>query len=336
MSSNPSYKVCRVCKSANVSALHQGVKGFGINAEYDIIKCADCGMAFTYPFLTEEQIKEYYDDQAIAFNGSGGDDLLDDYKKHKSSYWKKLGINERFNEIIRMKPDAKSHLDIGCGAGFFIDYSREQGLDVYGLELSEWGFQSSRKLGLNTYKATIQDSGKLIPAVDVITMYDVLEHGIDPRDDLMRAYQLLNPGGILVVNLPNLDSFMSHATGKSWNKLIPPNHTYHFTKRALSKLVSDAGFEIRQVSTNHGSREELMQELLVSPWRVAGKIVPNLMRAYEMKDRPFNESGRSKSVAVIKVTQKIGRKLGPIGHVIIPVIGAFGAGEGLHLIAVKP
>ena len=49
--------------------------------------------------------------------------------------------------------------------------------------------------------------------------------------------------GLLVVSVPNVNSLEYKLFGRWWFQLDPPRHFYHFDKRSLSGLVTQAGFQ---------------------------------------------------------------------------------------------
>lgn len=327
---------CKVCGSWSWTDVYTDVPGFGIDRKFTIHRCAGCGTVATSHPLRDRELSRYYDSQAVAFNGKGDDKLVESYLRNREDYWYRLGYYNRLAEIRRVFPKAKTILDIGCAAGFFLDFLREHGYETYGLEVSAWGHGiATKKLHLNVKKAHVSElkEGEL-PPIDVVTMYDVLEHTEDPRADLVVIKDLMEYDGKIIINLPNIDSFISRVTGSQWNKLIPPNHTFFFTAKTLRHLVEDVGFDFVSASTNNGTSSELAAELGASFWRLLGFIFPPLAQAYTCKDLPFREH-KGVLVAMVKLTKKICSYLGFLVVPIMPFLTLFKKGEGLHLIAEK-
>ncbi len=327
---------CRICGSENIKTIYKDVAGYKMDRTFDLVQCQDCDIIFTDPFLSEQEMKEHYDSEAIAFNGTGGDDLIAEYKRNKPDYWRNLGYYKRLDEITRLHPGAKSMLDIGTGAGIFPDLCRNSGMDAYGLELSQWGHKAATKdLGLNVVQATINDlkPGDL-PKVDVVTMYDVLEHGVNPSADLAAVHKQLNKNGLLVVNLPNFESFVSRQAGKEWSKLIPPNHTYHFNRASLTKLLEKNGFEVVEATTNNGSPDEFAMEVALAAVGRLGVLVPSLKRAYLERSIPYHMN-KNLSTMAIKTVRKVSRHSGFLVTPLLPILNRLKHGEGLHIVARK-
>lgn len=296
-------------------------------------------MVWTHPFLTDVELQNYYDVQELSINGHNGETFIIQYQKDKSVVCEQLGYKQRLDEIFSCAPSAKSVLDVGCGTGLFIDFLQSQGIIAKGLELSRWSHAvATKRFSLSVFQKVLEDDNVLtmIEPVDVITMYDVLEHTRDPLHTLRNAYKILNPGGILVVNAPNIDGFISRVTGKYWNKHIPPNHLFFFNRTNIKNLIKGTGFSIESFTTNNGDKSEFIGELLSVPWQWVGKIVPAVERAYARKDELLsNDQPHKKLTVLIKVSRKLFRKLGLITGLIYPSLDSRGLGEGLHVILRK-
>lgn len=325
---------CFICGSTKSRLFYKNVKGFRISRGFDIRNCLICETYFTYPHLNQSELNTYYLNQETAFNGAEADKAVEEYLEDKTKFWKLLGYENRLDEIKKLSPNAKTILDIGCGAGFFLDYARSKGYKTYGLELTKWGSTTARKkFGLNVLQkdlAALKDNE--LPRLDVITMYDVLEHSSDPVKMLESAWRFMNKDGILIINLPNIDSLVSKATGKYWNKLIPPNHLFHFNKETLTKLIESRGFKVELVVTNNGSPDELAAEVLNSFWRLPSILVPSLERAFSSREEVEQVTFFS---VPIKFTKRVFAKMGFLVDPLLFILPALNLGEGLRLVARK-
>ena len=85
----------------------------------------------------------------------------------------------------------------------------------------------------------------LEPGFDVITMFDVIEHVRDPLAWLVRARELLAPGGLLVIETGDVASAWARLLGRHWYFLDPPQHLWYFTGDGLEALLARAGFRAR-------------------------------------------------------------------------------------------
>jgi len=141
-----------------------------------------------------------------------------------------LSTNRRgraFAEILRphLPKDARRYLDVGSAYGGFLIGFMELGLDVIGIELSENLVHLSRANFKDygredsTIKGDILDENLLsqLGKFDVITCIDMIEHVSDVPRAMKNMVQLLNPGGILVLQMPNKDSLSNVMADSHFN-----------------------------------------------------------------------------------------------------------------------
>jgi SAM-dependent methyltransferase len=110
---------------------------------------------------------------------------------------------------------------------------------VHGCELSEYAHGYAReRLGLDVDRAGFVDpSFAPTPGTfDVITLFNVLEHIPDPRRVADKIFDLLKPGGYLVVETWDPRSWLARLLGSRWPTYAPPTVLYCFTRRTLGQL----------------------------------------------------------------------------------------------------
>jgi 2-polyprenyl-3-methyl-5-hydroxy-6-metoxy-1,4-benzoquinol methylase len=78
-------------------------------------------------------------------------------------------------------------------------------------------------------------------------MWHSLEHVHDPVATLRSAFQLLVPGGLLLVAVPNVESAPARWFGADWFGLDLPRHLTHFSKATLGEMLAVSGFEVRNI-----------------------------------------------------------------------------------------
>jgi SAM-dependent methyltransferase len=84
---------------------------------------------------------------------------------------------------------------------------------------------------------------------DVVTLFDVLEHIPDIQIFFAEVGRILKPGGLLVVQSPNIRSVMATLTKGKWVWLSLPDHIYHFSTGSLSRFIESHGFAIKKLRT---------------------------------------------------------------------------------------
>ena len=164
--------------------------------------------------------------------------------------------------LIAKRKDTGRLLDIGAGCGGFLTAAQKRGWKVKGIEPSIQSVEVARgQYGLDIYNGAFQEydeNGKF----DVITFINVLDHSVEPWEEVKRAVNLLKPGGIVYFRFPNgfLHSFLFNASKKlNIERTIIRFlvfHEYCFTPGFIKKLLSDHGFtdiEVYNASLSGGS-----------------------------------------------------------------------------------
>jgi 2-polyprenyl-3-methyl-5-hydroxy-6-metoxy-1,4-benzoquinol methylase len=142
-------------------------------------------------------------------------------------------------------------LDVGCGYGFFSREALRQGFDVTALEVSdhEAGVAES-VVGLQPIRSSFEEFDSRAP-FDAILMSQVLEHALEPSVWISKARELLRPGGVLAIAVPNFGGIFRRLLGVRDFMIIPPAHLNYFDPKSIATLLSRSGFtaiEVRHVT----------------------------------------------------------------------------------------
>jgi SAM-dependent methyltransferase len=208
---------------------------------YSILRCPRCGLVFRAALPTRPELDEIYGPTYFG----GGDAAL------REGYLDYVGDADihRTNARARLRRLAAlvepgSLLDVGCAAGFFVDEATRAGWQARGVDVSrpmvEWG------------RATLAGDLRLGTLADVphdreetcITMWDYLEHAIDPRADVEGAFARLRPGGVLALSTGDAASALARVSLRRWHLMTPRHHNFFFTRRTIRLLLESAGFEL--------------------------------------------------------------------------------------------
>ncbi len=140
-------------------------------------------------------------------------------------------------------------LDLGCWVGFLLAEARECGWRTFGVEPSEFGSSYARdELGLDVVTGDLFSAELERASFDAIVMGDVIEHLVSPAAALARIRELLAPGGVVSLAVPDAGSGVARVLGKRWWSVIP-THVQYFTRGSLATLLERCGFEQLEVST---------------------------------------------------------------------------------------
>ncbi len=136
-----------------------------------------------------------------------------------------------------------SILDLGCGTGMILEAMRPLG-EVWGLDASRQALDFCRRRGLRRL-LEVQFPGAM-PAggpreLDLVTALDVLEHLPDDRGALRQIFQLLRPGGFLLLTAPAYDFLWSPHDAAN-------HHLRRYARRQLQERLTAAGFQVRKLT----------------------------------------------------------------------------------------
>jgi len=135
-------------------------------------------------------------------------------------------------------------LDIGCAAGFYVEYMKELGWEAYGIEIAEEPvFYGRSVLGLPLIKGDFLNwdlAGK--EKFELVTLWAVLEHMRDPVSILRKIRLHLTTGGLLLLSTCRW-GLQSRWKRESWRFLNVPEHLFYFGWKNLCELLENLGFQ---------------------------------------------------------------------------------------------
>ncbi len=223
-------KKCILCNNIKFSKLFK-------KNNYQVVECVSCNFIFLNPPPNKSQLVKYYKNFDYQ-TGFINENLIrrDSIKTLKNL--KKLGY------------DNGSLLDIGCGAGFFLDEARKFGWEVQGIDTSEiTSSYGKNKLKLEIINSNFLDYKFPESKFRVITLLQVIEHLNDPTTMIKKIYKLLEPNGILCIATPNIESYLSRILKNNFNYMIPPEHISFYSPQTLKTLLKNANFRIVKTFT---------------------------------------------------------------------------------------
>ncbi|MBS0254726.1 MAG: class I SAM-dependent methyltransferase [Proteobacteria bacterium] len=227
---------CNACASTEATLLYT-LHGF------QLVKCSGCGLAYI-----ANQPDEVY--LSALYSADGGDYHTELHDPASPAAERMLRIAETHLRFLSKVARGGRLIDIGCSTGSFLKRASRAGFDCSGVEFSKSSARVARgQTGLPVEVGGIHDSTCPPGTLDVLTMFDVIEHVTNPMDDLARAYAMLRPGGWLVLSTPNIDGLFPRASYplarivNHWPHPEAPYHLYQFSVATLSAMLRKAGFE---------------------------------------------------------------------------------------------
>ncbi len=140
-------------------------------------------------------------------------------------------------------------LEIGCGDGNFLETLRRTGWDVYGQEVSaSTAAIVERRHGIPVTAGPLEAIPSAQP-FPVVAAYHVFEHIYHPAAWLRSVHRLIEPRGLLHVQVPNAASLTRRLSGGEWASLVFPQHAYFYEPRTLRALLERFGFTVLSTTT---------------------------------------------------------------------------------------
>lgn len=231
---------CPLCKKDDYKIKYR-TEGFRV------ARCRACGFVYLLnpPEISEAQ--ESYDEYFTKIAASSY--AADSTDGNLRQQW--LINQQRLNWLRLIKPRGRL-LDIGCGRGYFLHHARNFGYEAAGIEISPLAAKYAREeLGLSVRTGDIQKPGLLDSqsTYDLITLWHVLEHIQDPLPILIETRKRLTPGGVLIVEVPNLHSLkflLSPASHRWVGGNHPRYHCSFFTRSTLEALLANANLIMKK------------------------------------------------------------------------------------------
>jgi SAM-dependent methyltransferase len=205
---------------------------------FAVVQCQECGLCFTNPRPSPASMARFYPPAAYP-----------PYRRYRKLSWPSwlAPVLRLFRDDLHYpSPHGNGRLlDFGCGAGTFLQRMKDLGWQETGIDISANTVARLRsELGLRVLAGSLPHPALEPQSFEIITMWQSLEHVHQPRQVLRAAWQLLVPGGRLLVAVPNIDSLPYRLFGPCWYGLDLPRHLTHFTPMTLALMLERTGFRV--------------------------------------------------------------------------------------------
>lgn len=232
---------CKLCGNEMKCIINDGCDYFilhGKGKKFQIFYCKECGIGYTYPEMSTEELTQYYPDTYEAYNTKNG--LLDALQEYKYSTDVKM-----LKKYMKKGKNVKVY-EIGCGRGQFLAYLKKHWSAVctlHGAEQSSTGVRNALEQYNMVLECKDADSIVFEQKYDVVILRNVLEHLNNFDKIIENIFQNgLESGGILFVKVPKMNSYEAKKFGKYWHGYDMPRHRIHFTDEGIEKLFRKIGF----------------------------------------------------------------------------------------------
>lgn len=203
----------------------------------------DCGMIYVPEVLKEEYLNLVY----------AGDEFEEETHRGFREEPRKsfiLAIYQDGMELLNRCGVTHGFLfDVGCSSGLFMEFAAGQGFEVKGIEPSVYAVEMARRHGIDVAQGYFHKD--LLPnnSVDIITMWDVLEHCEHPDEILDAAFAALKPGGKIFIQVPNAMGLAPRILRQACNMFTGFGHINLFGPATLIRLLENHRFQTPEMQS---------------------------------------------------------------------------------------
>lgn len=197
-----------------------------------VVRCDTCGLGVTLPEI-DDVAALYADRESWDFQPRTAG--LAAAIKHTAFEWNASQM------LARLGEQPKAIIDYGCGSGLFTScLHRIAKGEVIALDFHE---EPPVDLDGPAYLPFARE-GELAGHADLLLASHVLEHAVDPVELVARMAKLVKPGGMMILEVPNVDCWGATVFGSKWANWYLPFHRLHFSRASLRAVVEQAGLVV--------------------------------------------------------------------------------------------
>jgi 2-polyprenyl-3-methyl-5-hydroxy-6-metoxy-1,4-benzoquinol methylase len=257
----------------------------------DIVRCTACDLVYVNPAFDERHYREVYRSQEYQ-------EIMKDLGIASHDYRVARFGTERVEILashLAVNGTVPVYLDVGCSTGFVVEAAQRAGWQAVGIDLNPSAVAFGRARGLDLRDVALEAAGFAPASFDAVSLFDVLEHLIQPSETLAACARLLKPGGLLFLYVPNYDSASRLLMGADAHFIWPTHHLNYYTPRTMTDLMIRHGLRVERLVT-----EGL--DIMDYVWHqreVAGANVEAIERVADTLQFLANAGGYGKNLRVL-------------------------------------
>lgn len=221
---------CPACGSTGAS--QRGQKN-----DFELLVCQSCATVYTAHFPVSNPSQDYDN-----YYSSDNLTVAAFIQKHLDEIVTTFAPYRKLNRL----------LDVGCGAGTFLEAAARAGWDAVGVEVSQTATAHLRERGFEVFCGELERANYPNNHFDVVIASEVVEHVRDPQAMLREIARILRPGGLLWATTPHARGISARLLGNKWSIVCPPEHLQLFSVSGIKRLLLGSGFRNIRVAT-HGT-----------------------------------------------------------------------------------
>lgn len=243
-------KTCRFCDQETLSVLFTPNQdklksklslyactncGFGKHGL--IVACSNCKLIYVDENTTQEKINTYYE-------------ILKDEVYFQEQPAREATFQRYLQKLLEVCPQKGDLLDVGTNTGIFVKHAVDNGWNAIGLEPNRWAAKYGEKeYGITIVNKPFKKDSLKKSFFDVITMWDVIEHFTNPKEEVTKVYWALKDGGVFAFSTVDPLSLLARTMGTNWPWYMEM-HRVFLSREAAKRCLLEVGFK-KVIFKNH-------------------------------------------------------------------------------------
>jgi SAM-dependent methyltransferase len=203
---------------------------------YDVVSCGGCGTCYATGLPNPERFAEYYADSSkYDLSASGASLLASDVQRYADqAEFVAANVADRSAPV----------LDVGTATGGFLQALQTAGFEhPYGVDPSPDAVRVARDdFGLDVIVGGLEAAESWGHKFGLVSYVAVLEHVLEPREQVREVSRLLRPDSFVFVSVPDAGSFKDHVAAPFQEFSV--EHINYFTRRSLANAMGAEGYSL--------------------------------------------------------------------------------------------
>ncbi|MFC6097373.1 class I SAM-dependent methyltransferase [Flavobacterium qiangtangense] len=217
------------------------VKDNSVSKEtFELLYDENLDLLITSPQPSENNLGRYYESDDYISHTDGKRSVFE----KAYHFIKNIALKNKLSLINDLQKSKGNLLDIGAGTGDFLLVAKQNGWKTIGIEPSEKAKAIAEKKGVEL-KSNLSNFAD--HSFDVITMWHVLEHVPNLKNQITELKRLIKPNGSIIIAVPNFKSFDAKYYKEFWAAYDVPRHLWHFSKTAIEKLFAQEDLRLEKI-----------------------------------------------------------------------------------------
>ena len=234
---------CPLCGGQQLEHALTCTDHYASGETFEVVRCAHCGFLMTQNAPVEAKIGKYYETPDYISHSDTQKGMM-----NRVYHWvRQFMLSHKATLVKRASKMSKGTLlDYGTGTGYFAHTMKTKQWIVKAIEKSpqarafakeHFGLDVDAETALPLYKSQ---------TFDVITLWHVLEHVEHLNEMWETLHKTLKDRGVLIMAVPNPDSYDAQKYGKWWAAYDVPRHLWHFRPSVMQQFGAKHGFILEE------------------------------------------------------------------------------------------